>query len=95
MLKTDGYAVSVLPKKPTVVGKIEDLPKMPAARGTKSEQVKLPVVLDGKRVVGVDPGWRNLVSCAWKDRAGVATYSGLPTRSTRRRSASVRRKRGA
>jgi hypothetical protein len=37
--------------------------------------VRPSVVLDGKRVVGVDPGRRDLVSCAWKDESGVATFS--------------------
>jgi hypothetical protein len=33
------------------------------------------VVLDDKCVVGVESGQRGLVSCAWKDEAGVATFA--------------------
>jgi hypothetical protein len=32
-------------------------------------------VLEGKRVVGVDPERRNLVNFAWKDEAGVIAFS--------------------
>jgi hypothetical protein len=45
MLKPGGSVVSVLFSKPTVVETSADVPK-----------VSKPVVLDGKRLVGVDPG---------------------------------------
>jgi hypothetical protein len=84
VLKTDGYAVSVLLSKPTAVEAVGDAPKGPqlasavaAARGkrTKSEQVRPPVSLDDKRVVGVDPGRNDIASNAWKNEAGVPAFS--------------------
>ena len=51
MLKTDGYAVSVILSKAKVV----------AAEGPPPD-----ISLCGKRVVGVDPGRVDLASCAWR-----------------------------
>jgi hypothetical protein len=66
MLKTDGYAVSVLLSKPTAVEAVGDVPigpqgpqpataAMPQGKRAMIEQVRPPVSLDGKRMVGVDP----------------------------------------
>jgi hypothetical protein len=84
MLKTDGYAVSVLLSKPAAVETSVDVSKVPRpaaevavprGKSAKREQVRPPVMLDGKRVVGVDLGRCNLVSCAWKYGAGVPAFS--------------------
>ena len=62
MLKTDGYAVSVMLSKERV--------------GAKGSGVPQPVVdLDGKRVVGLDPGRIDLASCAWLDAHGKHAFS--------------------
>jgi hypothetical protein len=74
--------VSVLLSKPTAVEAIGDVPKGPqpaaaaAPRGerAKSEQVRPPVSLDDKRVVGVDPGRNDLASCTWKNEAGMPAF---------------------
>ena len=60
MLKTDGYAVSVISKV-----------KMVVAAGAP---VPAPD-LHGKRVIGLDPGRTDLVSCAWSTEDGEAQFS--------------------
>ena len=60
-LKTDGYAVSVLLSKVKIVP--ANVPAVPA------------ISLEGKRVVGVDPGRIDLASCAWEKPDGSAAFS--------------------
>ena len=60
MLKTDGYAVSVILSKAKAV----------AAEGPPPD-----IRLDDKRVVGVDPGRIDLVSSAWMGVDGEWTFS--------------------
>ncbi|RLN94995.1 hypothetical protein BBJ28_00019981, partial [Nothophytophthora sp. Chile5] len=62
MLKTDGYAVSVILSKVKAVATGWDVPT-------------LDVNLAGKRVVGVDPGRTDLANCAWMDEAGEPVFS--------------------
>ncbi|RLN26509.1 hypothetical protein BBJ28_00024584, partial [Nothophytophthora sp. Chile5] len=62
MLKTDGYAVSVILSKVKAVATGWDVPT-------------LDVSLAGKRVVGVDPGRTDLANCAWMDEAGEPVFS--------------------
>ena len=61
MVKTDGYSVCfVLSKAKMVVA--------------ANAPVPAPDLL-GKRVIGVDPGRKDLVSCAWSTEDGVAKFS--------------------
>jgi hypothetical protein len=46
--------------------------------------------LNGKRVISMDPGRRNLVSCAWNDEAGVPAFFDYNNKENRGASASLR-----
>lgn len=62
MLKTDGYAVSVILSKAKAV---------PAGGAAPHHDVNL----DDKRVVGVDPGRNTLDNCAWLDESNKPAFS--------------------
>jgi hypothetical protein len=83
MLKTDGCAVSVF-LYPTAVETSDDVPNglqpateaaAPRGKRVKSEQVRPPVSLTTSRVVGVDPGRKDIASNARKNEAGVPAFS--------------------
>ena len=62
MLKTDGYAVSVILSKARVEATGYGVPQP-------------DICLAGKRVVGLDPGRIDLASCAWLDAYGEYAFS--------------------